>query len=180
MPAAAAGLNVKHAAQLARFHNLLYHLHIRIETRLKAHGNYLSAFLFGLAYFNCFFKSNGHTLSDIAKKYGTTYQKLAAYNNISNPNVITVGQKIKIPKGTSSTTTVTPWTPTVGDIVIYNKTTHYANANASKGVTCKGGKAKITQIYQLGKSKHPYHLIAVPGGGSNVYGWVDAGTFTKA
>lgn len=123
---------------------------------------------------------SGDTLSGIAKKYGTTYQKLAAYNNISNPNVITVGQKIKIPKGTSSTTTVTPWTPAVGDIVIYNKTTHYANANASKGVTCKGGKAKITQIYQLGKSKHPYHLIAVSGGGSNVYGWVDAGTFTKA
>lgn len=123
---------------------------------------------------------SGDTLSGIAKKYGTTYQKLAAYNNISNPNVITVGQKIKIPKGTSSTTTVKPWTPAVGDIVIYNKTTHYANANASKGVTCKGGKAKITQIYQLGKSKHPYHLIAVSGGGSNVYGWVDAGTFTKA
>lgn len=123
---------------------------------------------------------SGDTLSGIAKKYGTTYQKLAAYNNISNPNVITVGQKIKIPKGTASTTTVTPWTPAVGDIVIYNKTTHYANANASKGVTCKGGKAKITQIYQLGKSKHPYHLIAVSGGGSNVYGWVDAGTFTKA
>lgn len=123
---------------------------------------------------------SGDTLSGIAKKYGATYQKLAAYNNISNPNVITVGQKIKIPKGTSSTTTVKPWTPAVGDIVIYNKTTHYANANASKGVTCKGGKAKITQIYQLGKSKHPYHLIAVSGGGSNVYGWVDAGTFTKA
>lgn len=123
---------------------------------------------------------SGDTLSGIAKKYGTTYQKLAAYNNISNPNVITVGQKIKIPKGTSSTTTVTPWTPAVGDIVIYNKTTHYANANASKGATCKSGKAKITQIYQLNKSKHPYHLIAVSGGGSNVYGWVDAGTFTKA
>lgn len=123
---------------------------------------------------------SGDTLSGIAKKYGTTYQKLAVYNNISNPNVITVGQKIKIPKGSSSTTTVKPWTPAVGDIVVYNKTTHYANANASKGVTCKGGKAKITQIYQLGKSKHPYHLIAVSGGGSNVYGWVDAGTFTKA
>lgn len=39
----------------------------------------------------------GDTLSGIAKKYGTTYQKLAAYNNIANPNVIRVGQKIKIP-----------------------------------------------------------------------------------
>ena len=39
----------------------------------------------------------GDTLSGIAKQYGTTYQKLAAYNNIANPNVISVGQKIKIP-----------------------------------------------------------------------------------
>ena len=40
---------------------------------------------------------SGETLSEIAAKYGTTYQKLATYNNISNPNVIRVGQKIKIP-----------------------------------------------------------------------------------
>lgn len=39
----------------------------------------------------------GDTLSSIAKKYGTTYQKLAKYNGISNPNKISVGQKIKIP-----------------------------------------------------------------------------------
>jgi LysM repeat protein len=38
----------------------------------------------------------GDTLSGIAKKYNTTYQKLAEYNNISNPNKISVGQKIKI------------------------------------------------------------------------------------
>ena len=40
---------------------------------------------------------SGDTLSGIAKKYGTTYQKLAAYNGISNPNLIRVGQQIKIP-----------------------------------------------------------------------------------
>ena len=39
----------------------------------------------------------GDTLSKIAAKYNTTYQKLAEYNNISNPNIIKVGQKIKIP-----------------------------------------------------------------------------------
>lgn len=39
----------------------------------------------------------GDTLSGIAKKYNTTHQKLAEYNNISNPNLIIVGQKIKIP-----------------------------------------------------------------------------------
>ena len=38
----------------------------------------------------------GDTLSSIAKKYNTTYQKLAKLNNLSNPNFIKVGQKIKI------------------------------------------------------------------------------------
>lgn len=39
----------------------------------------------------------GETLSSIAKKYGTTYQKIAQYNGIANPSLIRVGQKIKIP-----------------------------------------------------------------------------------
>lgn len=48
------------------------------------------------------------------------------------------------------------WTPSVGDEVIYNGTRHYATANSATGPICKPGKAKITRIYQLGKSKHPY------------------------
>lgn len=43
----------------------------------------------------------GDTLSQIAVKYGTTYQAIAAYNGIKNPNVIRVGQKIKIPASTA-------------------------------------------------------------------------------
>lgn len=114
---------------------------------------------------------SGDTLSEIAEKYGVTYQALASHNNISNPNLIRVGQKITIP--------AVAWTPKVGDIVNYNGTRHYANANAISGIGCKGGRAKITNIYQLGKSKHPYHLVAISGHGSTVYGWVDAGTFTR-
>lgn len=38
----------------------------------------------------------GDTLGGIAVKYGTTYQAIAAYNGIKNPNLIHVGQKIKI------------------------------------------------------------------------------------
>ena len=38
----------------------------------------------------------GDTLSGIASKYGTTYQELAKKNGISNPNLIYVGQVIKI------------------------------------------------------------------------------------
>lgn len=44
----------------------------------------------------------GDTLSKIAKKYNTTYQKLAEYNGIANPNLIYPGQKIKIPSSNNS------------------------------------------------------------------------------
>lgn len=45
---------------------------------------------------------SGDTLSGIASKYGTIYQKLAEYNGISNPNLIYPGQKIKIPSSSSN------------------------------------------------------------------------------
>ncbi|MCD7711754.1 MAG: LysM peptidoglycan-binding domain-containing protein, partial [Firmicutes bacterium] len=127
----------------------------------------------------------GDTLSSIAKKYGTTYQALAAYNGISNPNKISVGQEIKIPTAASETeaaseTKADEWTPAVGDTVTYNGTVHYSSANSTVAKSCKGGKATIKQIYKLGTSKHPYRLLKVSGSGATVSGWVDAGTFTKA
>lgn len=45
---------------------------------------------------------SGDTLSDIAAKYGTTYQSLAQANGISNPDFIYPGQVIKIPGGSQS------------------------------------------------------------------------------
>lgn len=107
---------------------------------------------------------SGDTLTKIAQEYGTTVQALADYNNISNPNKINVGQKIKIPTSSGSYA--------VGAIVNFTGTTHYTNANAATGPSCKPGKAKITAISK--NAKHPYHLIAVSGSGSTVYGWVDA------
>lgn len=40
----------------------------------------------------------GDSLSKIANKFNTTWQKLAEYNKITNPSIIYIGQKIKIPK----------------------------------------------------------------------------------
>lgn len=42
---------------------------------------------------------SGDTLSGIASRYNKTYQELARYNNIVNPNKIYPGQVIKIPGG---------------------------------------------------------------------------------
>ena len=78
--------------------------------------------------------------------------------------------------GTSSTTTTATKDFRVGDIVQFTGTKHYtwADAPVSAGLTCKPGKAKISQVHRVGHSKHPYMVVAVSGGGSTVYGWVDA------
>ncbi len=49
---------------------------------------------------------SGDTLSGIAAKFGTTYQKIAADNGISNPNLIHPGQVLKI-NGTKNATSTT-------------------------------------------------------------------------
>jgi hypothetical protein len=59
----------------------------------------------------------------------------------------------------------------VGDAVTFTGTKHYTSSSAASGKTCKPGTAKVTNVYA--KGKHPYHLQAVTGGGSTVYGWVD-------
>lgn len=43
--------------------------------------------------------SKNETLSAIAKKYGISTAALQAYNGISNPNLLFVGKKLKIPSG---------------------------------------------------------------------------------
>lgn len=76
-------------------------------------------------------------------------------------------------------TPTTPSTPTedleykVGDLVQFTGCLHYTSSYKS-GVAkgCKAGVAKVTAISK-GKP-HPYHLIAVAGKGSTVYGWVNA------
>ena len=49
----------------------------------------------------------GDTLSGIASLYGTTYQKLAEYNGIANPNLIYPGQHIRIPEASGKVETIT-------------------------------------------------------------------------
>jgi len=49
----------------------------------------------------------GDTLSRIASLYGTTYQKLAKYNGIANPNLIYPGQRIRIPEASGKVEKIT-------------------------------------------------------------------------
>lgn len=63
----------------------------------------------------------------------------------------------------------------VGDVVNFKGGKHYVSSNGTKGYSAKAGKAKITKKNTSGK--HPYHLIHT-NSKSNVYGWVDEGTFS--
>ena len=59
-----------------------------------------------------------------------------------------------------------------GDTVEFVGSTHYTGSTSTRGTSCKPGRAKITRT-ALGTA-HPYHLVAENGGGSTVYGWVNA------
>lgn len=68
----------------------------------------------------------GDTLYSIARRYGTTVSRIAAANNISNVNLIRVGQVLRIP-GTSSTPAPAP-TPTVRTYTVRRGDTLYSIA----------------------------------------------------
>jgi hypothetical protein len=71
-----------------------------------------------------------------------------------------------------------PWEPAKGNLVNFSGAKHYASSDSDKAYACKPGKAKITATAP--GTKHPFHVVAVFGGGSSVYGWVDADTISKA
>lgn len=77
-----------------------------------------------------------------------------------------------------SSSTATSGTLAVGTEVTFTGTKHYTSSNATSAKTCKPGKAKITSVSK--GAKHPYHLVAVSGSGSTVYGWVDAADISGA
>lgn len=81
----------------------------------------------------------GDTLSGIASKFGTTYQELARINNISNPNLIYVGQVIKV-NGVSSNTYIVQKGDTLSEIAQKYNTTVSELAS-------KNGIADINKIY---------------------------------
>ena len=60
----------------------------------------------------------------------------------------------------------------IGDVVNFTGSRHYISAYSGSGHKCEPGAAKITAKAE--GAPHPFHLIKVAGGGSSVYGWVDA------
>lgn len=98
----------------------------------------------------------GDTLSAIARKYNTTYQVLAEYNGISNPNLIYPGQVIKIPQEQKNEAPIVNNEINVGDTVkvrygakdyngtqlasfVYNRNHQVLEVNGDRVVITYGG-----------------------------------------
>ncbi len=80
-------------------------------------------------------------------------------------------------KATTSTQSSAPITGAlkykVGDLVQFTGCLHYTSSYS--GGVAKGCKAGLAKVVALSEGKpHPYHLQAVAGKGSTVYGWVNA------
>lgn len=83
---------------------------------------------------------SGETLGGIANKYNVKggYEALAKYNNIKNPNKISVGQKIKIPTTSNTATTPAP-------AKTYPTGTTTARLNVRKGPGMNNGIIRVLE-----------------------------------
>ena len=123
----------------------------------------------------------------IAEHYGLTKKpqeeaakyrvQVGAYSNKANAEAMVSKLKaagfeaIIVSDGEEKT-----WEPAVGDVVKFTGSKQYSSSESTSAIGATAGTATITSIAK-GK-KHPYHLVRT--GSSGPYGWVDAGTFTKA
>lgn len=123
------------------------------------------------------FKATGafEVLTDSKYLTGSSYLKrgdILVKETAHTVMVLSNGANAGSSSGTSTSSGSTSLSFKVGDEVQFTGTSHYTSANATSAKSCKAGKAKVTAVSPSGK--HPYHLIAVSGSGSTVYGWVDA------
>jgi Iap family predicted aminopeptidase len=85
---------------------------------------------------------NGDVLWKIAEKYNTTYQNLAEYNKIADPNLIYPNQTIRIPDGktspdTGSQTPAAPPAPAASEATAFEKFVGDIDVNYAAGVATK-------------------------------------------
>lgn len=99
----------------------------------------------------------GDSLSKIAAKYNTTYQKLAEYNNIKNPNIINVGQKIKIPQVATK-----PTTPPAAQVPETNTNNKGETINMELRLLSKGMNGNDVHAAMVLLKDKGYYPYAIP------------------
>lgn len=131
---------------------------------------------------------------NVRKWAGTEYGNIKSWPKLNKGNMVDVCDSIKAKDGSvwyyiridgriygfvhsgyilEASATPEPAEIKKGDIVRFTGSKHYTSSYAkAEGKACKPGKAKVTAVNPSGT--HPYHLVAVSGGCSTVYGWTDA------
>ncbi|GAB4470601.1 MAG: hypothetical protein Kow00124_06880 [Anaerolineae bacterium] len=104
----------------------------------------------------------GDTLFSIARRFNTTVDAIAALNNITDPSLISVGQRLQIPGGTQQPT-ATPTTPTATATPTQQpdtQVTHTVQAGETLYRIALRYGVTVQQIVQLNNIANP-NLIAV-------------------
>lgn len=112
----------------------------------------------------------GNTDNQSARRsYALNNSRIVGYGRPKYAGVGTTTPATPAKPSAGSQTTIADYK--IGDVVQFTGKKHYVSSQASNGVSCKAGKAKVTSIAK--GAKHPYHLVN-QGGGCTVYGWVNA------
>lgn len=125
---------------------------------------------------------SGDNLTKIAAKFKTTIDKIVSLNEIANANMIYVGQVLKIPSSTGTSSTATAQTTAsksfkVGDKVIVNGTiTGYGNGNGGK-IVKKNATMYVHDVESSSAYKNYIGVSAAPK--SARQGWANPSMLTK-
>ena len=116
-------------------------------------GNGTSTSTGGTSYYTV---KSGDTLSGIANNYQTTVNTLARLNNLANPNLIYVGQRLLVQQAAtpSQSQTTTPATSTT------TAATYTVKAGDTLGQIAANHQTSVNQLVQLNKLTNP-NLIYV-------------------
>lgn len=105
----------------------------------------------------------GDTLSAIASRYGTTYQHLAEVNGISDPNLIRVGQVLKISGSSDNSKPEQQRTLMAGSRIQYTGSVYADSYGGGRGATVSGN---FTVDRYIQGRKYGAHIPQ---------GWIDVG-----
>lgn len=100
----------------------------------------------------------GDTLSGIAERFGTDWKSLASLNGLANPNLLQVGQSLRLPGATP------PASPGSAPAEVARSAPAAAGRDVASGVSAAGMDALFAREAQAGVSNRPHW----PGGVSGV------------
>lgn len=101
-------------------------------------------------------------------------------NSINSPIDVKYLSRVSTSSGNTSGTTSPAMPISVGDRVSFSGNKHYISASSTLALPCKPGVATVTNICTRANAAHKYHLVAVPGLGATVHGWVNEADVRKA